>query len=53
VEALIILLVFALAVGALVVALRAANLAGQNEERWGNLTSRIYDLEQKVLQLTT
>ncbi len=47
-EILVIVLVCAFAVAALVVAKRAANLARQNEEHWGELTRRIYSLEQQV-----
>ena len=52
-EALVVLLVFALAIIALVVAERAARVARHTDERHGHLTARIYDLEQQVLKLTT
>jgi len=53
VEILLIVLVFVFAVAALVVAKRALNLARQDEERWGELTRRVYSLEHQVLQLVT
>jgi len=53
VEILFIILVFAFSLAALVVAKRALNLARQGEEHWGELTRRIYSLEQQVLKLVT
>jgi len=53
VEILLLVLVFAFAVAALVVAKRAANLSRQDEEHWGELTRRLYTLEQQVAQLIT
>jgi len=53
VEILFIVLVFAFALAAAVVAKRALNLARQNEEQRGELTRRVYSLEQQVLQLVT
>jgi len=53
VEILLIVLVFAFAVAALVVAKRATNLARQDEERRGEMTRRLYTLEQQVAQLIT
>jgi uncharacterized membrane protein len=53
VEILFIVLVFAFALAAAVVAKRALNLARQDEEHRGELTRRIYSLEQQVLRLVT
>jgi len=53
VEILFIVLVFAFSLAALVVAKRALNLARQDEERWGDLTRRLYALEEQVHQLIT
>ena len=52
-EILLIVLVFAFALAAAVVAKRALSLARQDEEHRGELTRRIYSLEQQVLQLVT
>ena len=51
-EILLIVLVFVFVVAAMAVAKRALNLARREEEHRGEVTRRVYALEQQVVQLT-